>query len=224
VNPLRIRSGTLLAVHDIEAMAGCKQAAARPGQTEGTEEMNARKDAAARQDAASPQTPENAARPGARAAAYPVESHRVLRPGYSLMEVLIAVAIIALLAALIAPRLFGQLDASQVTAARTQIRMIETALDSFRLDIGRYPTEEEGLAVLAAPPPELVDRWNGPYLDGGLPVDPWGAPYRYRPAQTLARRGAVYSYGADGQPGGEGPAADIYSRGAGPDDLPDAGS
>lgn len=139
------------------------------------------------------------------------------RAGYSLMEVLIAVAIIALLAALIAPRLFGQLDASQVTAARTQIRMIETGLDSFRLDVGRYPLEEEGLAVLVAPPPELVDRWNGPYLDGGVPLDPWGNPFHYRPSASTASRGVVFSFGSDGQPGGEGSAADIYSRGAAPE-------
>lgn len=147
-----------------------------------------------------------------------------VRAGYSLMEVLIAVTIIAILAALIAPRLFGQLDASQVTAARTQIRMIETALDSFRLDIGRYPTQEEGLEVLHIPPPELVDRWNGPYLDGGLPLDPWGNPFRYQVRDSLARRGVVYSYGADGQPGGEGNDADIYSRGSGPDDAPGGSS
>ena len=147
-----------------------------------------------------------------------------LRPGYSLIEVLIAVTIIALLAALIAPRLFGQLDASQVTAARTQIRMIETALDSFRLDIGRYPTAEEGLAVLDTPTAELAARWNGPYLDGGLPRDPWGNAFRHEVRDSLARRGVVFSYGADGQPGGEGNNADIYARGSGPDLAPDAGS
>lgn len=141
------------------------------------------------------------------------------RSGYSLIEVLIAVAIVALLAALIAPRLFGQLDSSQVTAARTQIRMIETALDSYRLDIGRYPAPEEGLAALAAPPPDLVDRWNGPYLDGGLPTDPWGADFLYQPNESLARRGIVYSYGNDGEPGGDGLGADLYSRGHDPDEA-----
>ncbi|WP_421788205.1 type II secretion system major pseudopilin GspG [Hyphobacterium sp.] len=148
------------------------------------------------------------------------EPGRKMRGGYSLIEVLIAVAIIALLAALIAPRLLGQLDSSQVTAARTQIRMIETALDSYRLDVGRYPAEEEGLAALAAPPPDLVDRWNGPYLDGGLPTDPWGEPFHYQPADSLSRRGIVYTYGNDGEPGGEGLAADLYSRGADPSQLP----
>ncbi|GJL96470.1 MAG: hypothetical protein DHS20C06_02870 [Hyphobacterium sp.] len=146
------------------------------------------------------------------------------RSGYSLIEVLIAVAIVALLAALIAPRLFGQLDSSQITAARTQIRMIETALDSYRLDVGRYPAPEEGLAALSVPPPDLVDRWNGPYLDGGSPTDPWGANFLYRPHESLSRRGIVYSYGNDGEPGGEGLAADLYSRGNDPNDRPDVGA
>lgn len=156
-----------------------------------------------------------AARPAARLrAGYSLMPAARLRAGYSLMEVLIAVAIIAVLAALIAPRLFGQLDSSQVTAAQTQIRMIETSLDTLRLDIGRYPSEEEGLALLVAPSPDLVDRWDGPYLDGGLPSDPWGAPYRYDPLEDLSRRGVVYSYGSDGQPGGEDAAADLMSRSA----------
>lgn len=143
-----------------------------------------------------------------------VRARTALRPGYSLMEVLIAVAIIAVLAALIAPRLFGQLDSSQVTAAQTQIRMIETSLDTLRLDIGRYPSEEEGLALLVSPSPNLVDVWAGPYLDGGLPTDPWGAPYRYDAREDLSRRGVVYSYGSDGEPGGDGSAQDLMSRSA----------
>lgn len=134
--------------------------------------------------------------------------------GYSLMEVLIAVAIIAVLATLIAPRLFGQLDQSRETAARTQIRMIETALDTFRLDMGRYPTAEEGLSVLVNPSADLVGNWNGPYVDGGLPNDPWGAAYRYAANDDLSRRGIVYSLGADGARGGEGNNQDITSRAA----------
>tara|TARA_R110000744_G_scaffold1843_5_gene6820 strand:+ start:5607 stop:6329 length:723 start_codon:yes stop_codon:yes gene_type:complete len=172
----------------------------------------------ARPDPAEPTVTDRAQHTAARHAPCPTTAprRRSLRAGYSLMEVLIAVAIIALLAALIAPRLFGQLDASQVTAARTQIRMIETALDSYRLDIGRYPASEEGLAALAVPPPDLVDRWNGPYLDGGLPIDPWGTAYQYQAGESLSRRGIVLSYGNDGEPGGEGLAADLYSRGNDP--------
>lgn len=130
------------------------------------------------------------------------------RAGYSLMEVLIAVAIIAVLATLVGPRLLGQLDRSKVTAARTQIRMIETSLDTMRLDIGRYPTQEEGLALLQTPTESVSAVWAGPYLDGGLPSDPWGRPYLYR-VGVGSDRGQVYSYGADGQEGGSGDNADI---------------
>lgn len=131
------------------------------------------------------------------------------RPGYSLMEILVAVAIIAVLATLVAPRLFGQLDRSRITAAETQIRMIETALDTMRLDLGRYPTAQEGLALLAEPTSDTAAMWNGPYLDDGLPTDPWGNPYRYLPAVSPSDRGQVYSFGADNAEGGEGNDADI---------------
>lgn len=131
------------------------------------------------------------------------------RPGYSLMEVLIAVAIIAVLATLVGPRLLGQLDRSKVTAANTQIRMIETSLDTMRLDIGRYPTREEGLSLLVTPREAVEGLWAGPYLDGGLPADPWGNPYQYQPATSPSDRGQVFSFGADGAEGGEGQNADI---------------
>lgn len=132
------------------------------------------------------------------------------RPGYSLMEILVAVAIIAVLATLVAPRLFGQLDQSRQTAAETQIRMIETSLDTMRLDIGRYPTEEEGLVLLVQPNESVSGLWSGPYLDGDeVPPDPWGNPYRYAPAASDADRGEVYSLGADNQEGGDGLDADI---------------
>lgn len=133
--------------------------------------------------------------------------------GYSLMEVLIAVAIIATLAALVAPRLFGQLDGSKRTAALTQIRMLETALDTMRLDLGRYPNQEEGLSLLVAPTAESGVNWNGPYMDGGVPQDPWGTPYQYEAQADLSRRGRVFSFGGDGAPGGEGNNADVEPAG-----------
>ncbi len=131
------------------------------------------------------------------------------RHGYSLIEILVAVAIIAVLATLVAPRLFSQLDNSRATAATAQIRMMETALDTMRLDIGRYPTEAEGLQLLVRPSEAVEALWNGPYLDGGLPNDPWGNPYRYRPPQSANDRGRVYTYGADNAEGGSGADADI---------------
>jgi len=131
------------------------------------------------------------------------------RPGYSLMEILVAVAIIAVLATLVAPRLFGQLDRSRVTVAETQIRMVETALDTMRLDVGRYPTQEEGLALLAEPTEDIAPVWVGPYLDEGVPLDPWGNPYRYQAPETRSSQARVYSYGADNAEGGTGLDADI---------------
>lgn len=131
------------------------------------------------------------------------------RPGYSLMEILVAVAIIAVLATLVAPRLFGQLDRSRVTAAETQIRMIETSLDTMRLDIGRYPTASEGLSLLYRPSETTTSLWAGPYFDEELPSDPWGNAYRYSPPGEGESRGRVYSYGADNEPGGQGLDADI---------------
>lgn len=131
------------------------------------------------------------------------------RAGYSLMEILVAVAIIAVLATLVAPRLFGQLDRSRVTVAETQIRMIETALDTMRLDIGRYPTEQEGLALLSQPTDAVASMWIGPYLEGGVPADPWGNPYRYAPPADRAGSARVYSFGADNAEGGTGLDADI---------------
>ncbi|MEO1039969.1 MAG: type II secretion system major pseudopilin GspG [Pseudomonadota bacterium] len=131
------------------------------------------------------------------------------RPGYSLMEILVAVAIIATLATLVLPQLFRQLDRSSITVAQTQIRMIETSLDTMRLDIGRYPTNEEGLGLLMEPTEATLAMWNGPYLDGELPTDPWGNPYRYLPAASSADRGQVYSFGADNAEGGQGNDADI---------------
>ena len=131
------------------------------------------------------------------------------RPGYSLMEILVAVAIIATLATIVAPRVFNQLDRSRVTAAETQIRMLETALDTMRLDIGRYPNTDEGLGLLRAPTDGVQNLWAGPYLDENLPTDPWGNPYRYRLASDGSGRGQVFSYGADNEEGGTGLDEDI---------------
>lgn len=132
--------------------------------------------------------------------------------GYSLMEILIVVAIIGLLLALVSPRLMSQFDRSKVVAAQAQVREIKATLDIFRLDVGRYPTRAEGLSVLIAPPGDETasTRWQGPYLEE-LPDDPWGNAYVYMPGED-SRGAQVLSYGADGAEGGEGQDADIVSR------------
>lgn len=126
-----------------------------------------------------------------------------LQKGFTLLEMLVVLVIIGLLAGLVGPQLMGRVDTSRQTAAETQGRMLKSALDTMRLDIGRYPTKEEGLGMLVtAPADERVARkWRGPYLSEALPADPWGNPYVYEPLSSTSV--ALYSFGADGQPGGE---------------------
>ncbi|MFC4726500.1 type II secretion system major pseudopilin GspG [Glycocaulis abyssi] len=128
--------------------------------------------------------------------------------GYTLAEVLIVLVIIALIVGLATPALMGRLGAAQSRTAEIQLENLATSLDLFRLDIGRYPTTEEGLAALVAPAPALEARWAGPYVRRGeLPADPWGRPYIYRPASGGGFE--LVSYGRDGEPGGTGEDRDI---------------
>ena len=136
---------------------------------------------------------------------------RTLRAGYSLLEILIVLAIIALIVALVGPRLFAQLDHAKVTTARVQVKSLETALQTMEIDIGRYPTQSEGLPMLIEADRRSAPGWNGPYLSSGLPNDPWGRPYVYDPPTDRNHPPRVHSLGADGRPGGDGDAADIYS-------------
>ncbi|MFT0174486.1 type II secretion system major pseudopilin GspG [Paraburkholderia mimosarum] len=130
--------------------------------------------------------------------------------GFTLLELLVVLVIIGMLAAIVGPRYFAQLGKSQVTVARAQIEVLSKAIDNFRLDVGRFPTAEEGLQSLVVRPPS-TDKWNGPYLKKEVPLDPWGHPYVY---QVPGAKGdyAVISYGLDGQPGGSGEDADISSE------------
>jgi general secretion pathway protein G len=130
--------------------------------------------------------------------------------GFTLVEILIVITIIALLAALVGPRLMGSLSKSQGKTTKAQIEMIATALDNFRLDNGRYPNQEEGLQALIEPPESLAS-WSGPYLKKRkLPRDAWGLPFVY---EVPAKRGGIefdlYSLGADGVEGGEKENAEI---------------
>lgn len=126
--------------------------------------------------------------------------------GFSLVEILVVVAIISLLLTLVGPAAMRHLQASRSTTAETQIRQLRAALDIFHIDVGRYPTEEEGLRALVLGDP-TNNGWNGPYLrDGALPKDPWGNHYRYT---LVDGRPILSSLGADGKPGGEGEDSDI---------------
>jgi general secretion pathway protein G len=127
--------------------------------------------------------------------------------GFTLLELLVVIVIIGLLAAYVGPKYFSQLGKSEVTVAKAQIEAFEKALDSFRLDVGRYPTSEEGLASLLVKPATAA-KWNGPYLKKDVPQDPWGHAYIYRAPGSKGEFDIV-SYGRDGQPGGSGEDADI---------------
>jgi general secretion pathway protein G len=132
------------------------------------------------------------------------------RRGFTLLEVLVVLVIIGLLAGFVAPRFFAQIGKSETKVARAQLDALEKALDQYRLDVGRYPTTEEGLAVLVTRP-DNEPRWAGPYLKKAVPPDPWGRPYSYR---MPGRDGEfdLFTLGKDGQPGGSGEAEDLGAR------------
>lgn len=137
--------------------------------------------------------------------------HAVPPPrGFTLIELLVVLAILALLAGLVGPQVMNALSDSKTKTARLQIEDFGAGLDLFSLDVGRYPTTEEGLQALVADPGDLRN-WNGPYLKKRVvPPDPWGNDYRYR---SPGEHGTydLYSYGADNQAGGEGEAQDVVS-------------
>ena len=129
--------------------------------------------------------------------------------GFTLIELLVVMIIIGLLAALVGPRFIRQEEKAKVKAAKAQIELLSTALDTFRLDVGRYPTTQEGLEALRTQPGG-VERWDGPYLKKDVPADPWGKPYVYK---SPGDHGPfdILSYGADGTAGGDGDNHDITS-------------
>jgi general secretion pathway protein G len=129
--------------------------------------------------------------------------------GFTLLELLVVMVIIGLLAGFVGPKYFAQIGKSEVKVARAQLDALGKALDQYRLDVGHYPTTEQGLASLAAPPPNEA-RWDGPSLQKAVPDDPWGNPYVF----VMPGEHGEYdllSYGRDGMPGGEGQAGDITS-------------
>ena len=129
--------------------------------------------------------------------------------GMTLVEILVVMVILALFATLVGGRLFKQVDKGRQITAKSQIGEFGTVLETFRLDVGRYPTTEEGLAAMQVKPPN-VENWDGPYMKKEIPLDPWKHPYRYvQPGQHGDYD--LLSLGSDGVEGGEGIAADIVS-------------
>lgn len=142
---------------------------------------------------------------------YPVA--RGMQRGFTLLEMIVVLVIIGLIMGLVGPRLFGQADKAKVQTAGTQIKMLGGALQTFRLDVGRVPTAEEGLNALVQAPsePRAAKAWAGPYIEDAVPSDPWGNPYRYQPTAGDPPF-ALYSLGADGKEGGEGLDADVGNK------------
>jgi len=128
--------------------------------------------------------------------------------GFTLLELLVVVAIIGLLAAFVGPRLFGNVSKSEVTTAKAQIEAFSRALESYRLDTGKFPDTAQGLQVLVVRPADSP-RWNGPYLQKELPLDPWGNAYIYKRPGTNNKDFQIVSLGRDGQPGGSDEDADL---------------
>ena len=133
-----------------------------------------------------------------------------LQAGVTLIEMMVVVTIIALFAALVLPRMLGTVDKGRKAAARAQINAYMTALGSYKLDTGNYPTTEQGLQALRVKP-ENVTSWQGPYTDKEIDNDPWGHPWVYRFPGEHGDEPDIVCYGADGQPGGDGINADIVS-------------
>ncbi len=131
--------------------------------------------------------------------------------GFTLLEMLVVLVIIGLLAGLVGPRLFSQVDESKVKTAKTQVKMLKGSLEALRLDIGRFPNAEEGLSLLRTAPSDerIKTLWKGPYLDDVLPLDPWNYAYQYSLPGSDGQPFALFSLGADSQPGGEGLNADV---------------
>ena len=132
---------------------------------------------------------------------------RPRQDGFTLLELLVVLVILGLLAGYVAPKYFSQIGKSEVKTAQAQIGALEKALDHYRLDVGHYPSTEQGLAALNIQPPEEA-KWSGPYLKKTVPNDPWGKPYQYKmPGQHSEVD--IFSLGRDGVAGGNGEGADI---------------
>lgn len=128
--------------------------------------------------------------------------------GFTLLELLVVMVIIGLLASYVGPKYFGQIGKSEIKVARAQIDALEKALAQYRLDVGRYPSTEQGLNALVIKPMS-EPKWSGPYLSKNVPLDPWGKSYVYKCCPGDHGDFDLYSLGKDGVPGGTGEGADI---------------
>jgi general secretion pathway protein G len=133
---------------------------------------------------------------------------RINRKGFTLIELLVVIVIIGLLASLVTPKLFSKLGTAKVKTAKAQIEMIVTALDAFKLDVGRYPSTDEKLEALWKDP-GTINKWQGPYLPKPVTADPWDNPYYYKSPGADKKPYDLKSLGADGKEGGDGENKDL---------------
>lgn len=140
--------------------------------------------------------------------------HQNRETGFTLLELLVVVAIIGLLAAYVGPRYFTQIGRSEQAVAKSQIEGFAKALHTYRIDVGQYPSTQEGLNALMSAPTDATRaaKWHGPYLEKAVPLDPWSRAYIYRSPGAQGEDFEISSLGKDGQAGGTGDAADISSR------------
>lgn len=158
--------------------------------------------------------PNPPARVEAHAVPRPVEAmNRTRKRGFTLIEILVVIVVIAILATLVAPNVFQHVSTAKSSTAKSQIEMISTALDAYRLDNGQYPSTQQGLdALINKPSIDAPATWRGPYLRKEVPLDPWNEAYIYvSPGEVNTTGFDLQSYGADKKPGGDGENADILS-------------
>tara|TARA_R110002110_G_scaffold415765_2_gene655203 strand:- start:54533 stop:54982 length:450 start_codon:yes stop_codon:yes gene_type:complete len=127
--------------------------------------------------------------------------------GFTLMELLVVLAILGLLASLVGPQVLNTLGGAKTKTAGIQIKDLEQALEMYKLDVGRFPSTSEGLSALVNKP-SGVAGWNGPYLKSGVPLDPWSNPYQYKYPGERSELD-IFSYGQNGTPGGDGEDSDV---------------
>lgn len=134
-------------------------------------------------------------------------SRTTTQRGFTLMELLVVLAILGLLMSLVGPRVLNQLGGAKTKTAAIQIKDLEQALEMYKLDVGRFPSTSEGLVALVEKPGSTAG-WNGPYLKSDVPLDPWNREYMYK---YPGEKGEIdiFSYGQNGSPGGEGEDADV---------------
>lgn len=143
----------------------------------------------------------------------PIAGRTTAQRGFTLLELLVVLVILGLLIGLVAPAALRQLGSAKEKIAHQSIERLAGVLDLYKLDIGSYPTTEQGLEALITQPPGVV-HWSGPYVKGDkVPLDPWGQPFHYRvPSQRPGHEYDLYSLGPSGQAGGKGEAAAIYNE------------